>query len=261
MGYVTYATGYKGPGFNNTTSVAGVSSLGVAPETVGAFEIGLKESLFDNRMNLNISLFDQNFKDLQVQTFSPTTTSFITQNSATARAQGLEMQVVGKVTPKLRLSAGVTLLSAKFGDFAGAQCYVGQLGCATNGTFNAAGITLPNAPTQTATVQAEYKTAFTDSVRVTYEANLYYRSEVNFSANGDPGMQLPSATTLGASVSFETNDGKWRASLFCRNCTDERVPTSLSPDAVQANFGNRAYTQQWGYSSFRSLGASVDYRF
>ncbi len=56
--YGSFATGYKAGGYNDT-------SPAYDPETVEAFELGLKGGWFDNKVQGNVSLFHYDYKDKQ----------------------------------------------------------------------------------------------------------------------------------------------------------------------------------------------------
>ena len=96
-------------------------------------------------------------------------------------------------------------------------------------------------------------------------ASYYYRSSVNYTAAHDPMTEVGSYGLVGASVGVQTSDGKIRAALFARNLTDERVPTFIVADIASPLYGDAAlggnYWQQFGETSFRTVGLSLDMRF
>ena len=254
MGYVTYGLGYKGPGFNNN-AVSATGSLVVRPETNTNIEVGAKTSWFGQRLVADISLFSSKFSDYQVQSFDLTTASFITQNAATLNTKGIEANLIGRPVRGLTLSAATTFLDSRFGDFPGAQCYPSQ-GCVT---FNAKGETPPLAPKATATFDANYDFNAWRGLRPFIEANYYHRSDINFTIAPAPGNTYGNTDMFGASVGVHAEN--WRASLFCKNCTDQRVPIAIGQDAGDAFAGVTTYLQHFGLNSFRTLGVELGYEF
>ena len=254
MGYITYGLGYKGPGFNNN-AVSPTGSLVVRPETNNNIEIGAKTSWFAQRLIADISLFSSKFDDYQVQSFDLTTASFITQNAATLNTKGIEATLIGRPITGLTLSAGATFLDSRFGSFPGAACYPTQ-GCVT---FNAKGDTPPLSPKVTATFDANYEFQEWRGLRPFIEANYYHRSDVNFTISPAPGNRYGDTDLLGASIGVHAD--KWRASLFCKNCTDERVPIAIGQDAGDAFSGVTTYLQHFGLNSFRTIGVQLGYEF
>lgn len=264
MTYVTLARGAKGPGFNSAVGgTAGLTQLAVAPETVQSFELGLKSAWLNRRLMFNGSLFNQNYTNLQAQTFNQTLQAFVTQNAGKSRSRGAEAQIQAKPDANWLLGLSAVLLDAKFTSFTGAQCYTGQP--AQNpaaGTCDASGQRLPNAPRLTYTADVQYKHGVGSGMNASYDFNFYHRTGVNFGIGGDPGMAVGSASLLGASASLASASGAWKVSLYCRNCTDKRVPMSISPDALDSAQANVAsYLQQFGYTSFRTVGVTAEYRF
>ncbi len=263
MAYATFARGAKGPGFNaGVGSLAMLPQLAVRPEKVNAIELGIKSVLLSRRLMLNASLFDQRYTDLQAQSFNQALQSFITQNAGKSRSRGVDLTVQARPDEHWTINAAAVLLDAKFTTFTNAQCYTNQPPQNPDGTCNVSGQTLPNSPKQTYSASAEYQHAVGGGMRVAYEVNAYHRSGVNFGIGDDPKMAVGSMTLLGAAVSLSDAASKWRFSLYCRNCTDKRVVMSISPDAQDAAQAHVAsYLQQFGYNSFRTFGATAEYRF
>src|SRR6202012_5350959 len=60
--YGTFAYGYKGPLID--TAVTPLNPI--KPETVTMFEAGIKSSWFDHRLTVNLTAFNEDYKNLQV---------------------------------------------------------------------------------------------------------------------------------------------------------------------------------------------------
>ena len=58
MGYFSYGQGYKGPSFQVTTTQNLARDLPLNPEESGSFEIGLKSTLADGKLQVNLAIFD-----------------------------------------------------------------------------------------------------------------------------------------------------------------------------------------------------------
>lgn len=78
--YAKISTGYVAGGI--------LSATPYNPETLTAYELGLKSQLFNNRLRANIAAFYSDYKDLQTQTFIGGVQRF--QNAAKARIYGFE---------------------------------------------------------------------------------------------------------------------------------------------------------------------------
>jgi iron complex outermembrane receptor protein len=254
MVYGTYGRGYKGPGFNDN-AVTPTASLVVRPETNNNIEIGAKTSWLNRRVVANVSLFRSRFSNYQAQSLDLTTSSFIIQNAASLKTKGIEGTLIVRPVDGLTINSSVTLLDSKFGDFPGAQCYPTQ-GCTT---FNAGGRRAPLSPKFTSTVQAVYEFNTGGDARPFIEANYYHRSPVQYQIAPSPGSRFGNTDILGGSVGVRSD--QWRASIFCKNCTDQRVPVSIGVDAGDSFAGNTSYTQGFGLNSFRTIGVLFGFDF
>ena len=256
MVYGYYATGYKGPGFNDVFA-AGVTAL-VNDETTDSFELGIKSSWLDGALVANISAFHQKFSDYQAQAFNVDRQTFELQNAAELKSQGIEAQLIVRPAQGLTLNANATILDATFASFPGAQCAPGQLDCPT-GRFDASGLRLPGSAKFSSTVQARYDFPLSEALDGFVEANWYHRSPINFELVAQPTTQIDTVDQFGASLGFETDN--IRFSLFCRNCFDQVRPTLVRFWAGDAR--NRLPTgfQTFDVNSVRNIGLSASYRF
>jgi iron complex outermembrane receptor protein len=102
MAYVTYARGYKGPTFDQLNGHL------VNPEIPNDLELGLKATLFDRRLSLNVAVFDEKFHQFQAQAQEPGgATGFETLNAGDLTSRGVEAEFrawpVIRVCPQVRL--------------------------------------------------------------------------------------------------------------------------------------------------------------
>ena len=144
MAYATASRGYKGPGFNALQGATIAANTPVRPEIPTSFEVGLKASLLDRRLTLNLAVYDTRFKDFQGQFNDPTIPplgAFVVGNAGELRTRGAELEFAARPTPELSLSGGVSYTDAEFSDFKRAACWgtpERQPGC-SGGVFDASG--------------------------------------------------------------------------------------------------------------------------
>lgn len=254
MFYGTYGRGYKGPGFNDN-AVSPTASLVVRPETNENIEIGAKTSWLNRKVIFNLSVFQSKFSDYQAQSLDLSTSSFIIQNAAKVRSRGIEGTLIVRPVEGLTINGAVTLLDSKFVDFPGAQCYPTQ-GCTV---FNAGGQRTPLSPKFTGTVQGIYEFPTDGEWRPFIEGNYYHRSAISYQIAPSPGSEVGAVDIIGASIGIRTD--QMRASIFCKNCTDERVPVSIGVDAADSFAGVTSYSQRFGLNSFRTIGLLLSFDF
>ncbi|KQM99264.1 hypothetical protein ASE85_11195 [Sphingobium sp. Leaf26] len=263
MLYGTFGRGYKGPGFSQNVPRLGVSPV-VQPEINNNIEVGLKSSLLDRKLVFNLTAFRSKFKNLQVSSFNPELGSTVVQNAASAKSQGLEMSINARPQRGLTFNVAATLLDSKFQDFPGTECYSGQpdasCNVATGRQFNAGGLRTPASSKLVATAQVQYEWALNTSLNAFVEGNILHRSSQWFTINQAPGTRLGGYETLGASIGLQSLNG-WRASLFCRNCSDKFVPSSLSVDPGEANNGRLGTGFLTNFNSVRQIGVNFGFEF
>ena len=260
MAYAAYSTGYKGPGFNQN-EVFPRQDLTILPETVRNIELGIKTEFFDHRLRLDFAGFIEHFHDLQVQEFNTQAGTFVVGNANGARTRGIEFTGVAKPLRGLTVNFGATFLDAKFTDFPGDQCYIGQATCLANGTFNAAGVVVPNSAKFTSTMEVTYEFPLNAGATGFVESNFLHRSSVNYSTDAAPFLSLGNVNTLGLSAGAKLNNGL-DLTVFCRDCTDQIVPSSLYVDSIDSLLAHvNSVKQGWNYNSVRTIGVTASYKF
>ncbi|WP_298290591.1 TonB-dependent receptor [Novosphingobium sp.] len=257
--------GYKGPGFNDT-SIVGTNGTAfvpaIRPEISNTTEVGIKTAFFDRKLTFNVSVYRTTFDDYQVQSLDTVLQTFVVQNAAKVKTQGVEVGFTARPVTGLSINGGLSFLDAKFLSFPGAQCFSGQTtpGCAASGTFDAAGLRLPVSPKFTSTMQATYDLPVSGDMVPFLQGSWYHRSSVNHILNGAPGGFFRAVDTFGANIGIKLGV-TLQASLFCKNCTNEHVPQSISLDAGEENDGIGSYGQVFGLDSVRSFGMSLSLRY
>lgn len=259
MVYSTYSRGYKGPGFADLIP-ASVTDPVVEPEINRNIEAGLKSTWLDGFLLFNLTAFRSKFRNLQVSAFSAAAGAAFVQNAASATSQGIELLAIVRPLDGLSLTSSATLLDSKFNDFPGAECYTGQTATGCPLGFNAGGLSTPVSPEFVANGQIKYEWDVSSDLEAFVEGTVTHRSSQWFTVNHTPGTRLGAHEVFGISLGVVSDDG-WRASLFCRNCTDERIPTNLSIDPAEAVAGRIGIGQLFGFNSVRQLGVNLGFDF
>jgi iron complex outermembrane receptor protein len=259
MAYVSFARGYKGPGFNVAFTI-GLPT--VQPEYPTDAEVGIKSSFFGNRLIFNASAFDERVKGFQAQTYNVAQQSYEIANAGELKSRGFEATVSALAARDLKLSLGASYVDAYFASFTGDQCYVGQPASScfvqsggTAPTGDSTGNALPNAPRWSGTVALDYRHSISQSLDAVLNLSEYARARVNFSSNADPNTVQSGYALTDASLGVSADDGAWQAAVFCRNCFDKRFVTFIEANPLEA----ASYGQQFGINSFRTIGLTIEY--
>lgn len=112
MIYASYATGFKGGGWTTRLQAPTFVAPRFGPEKAKTAEIGIKSSLLDRRVRLNVAAFNTDYQNIQLtfqQGVSP-----VTANGGDGRIRGVEAELNSQFTDAWSLDASVGYLDAKY---------------------------------------------------------------------------------------------------------------------------------------------------
>ncbi len=179
--YISVSRGYKPGGSQVEGSQVGGQYMPsfFNKETLWNYELGLKATLFDNRMSFNAALFYMDWNNLQVDdtafVVNPVTnmteTATFIRSAEKATSKGFEIEFVALPWDRLTIGGGVGFTDATFGDFAGIARPQGI------GPVDLSGEQIPGAAEWTANFYGEQRfpiMGYEGYIRVEY----FYRDEV-----------------------------------------------------------------------------------
>jgi outer membrane receptor protein involved in Fe transport len=179
MVYARVATGFRpgGPTGLTTDSVAG-APLTYGPDTLTNYEIGYKASYPEQRMTLELSVFDIEWKSVQVLT--QTNGFLVTGNGGNARSDGSEVAWTWRPIAGLSISANAAYTDA-------------HLTADAPGLNAKAGESLPDVPKYTADISTGYDFPLTSELQGHLGASFRYLSSrrVDFISALPPGAERP----------------------------------------------------------------------
>ena len=263
MAYATVAKGYKGPAFTAIPAAAGIPahSLGVLPELSTEYEVGVRSTLWNDRMTIDLTAYQQKFTNYQASIFDQAAFVTYLTNAGSAVTRGVEGSVAVKPMAGLTVSAQADLDDAHFTDYRNVPCSTGFAinfpdSCAgPGGTTNATGEVLPNAPRLAYNFVANYERAVSADYSASITGSWSYRSHVNFEATGDPYTVQPGYGLLGATLGFGPQNARWRISIYGRNLADRRFVTGIQ---AAPRFDGGAFNQTISIDEFRTVGIAID---
>jgi len=256
MVYANVGRGYKGPGLASSGIITpGVDPL-IRPEKVMAYDLGIKTSFLDNRASFNAALFYEDFTDFQTQIYDTSTNppGFRTTNAGGLRTKGIEAQFSIRPATGLSFSAGAIYVDAEYRDLDGLSCpYASTVPTPSNGcrlvggrpVIDASGNRLANAPKFKFNLAANYEAPITDDVDLQLATDYSWRSDEQFSANGDPLTIQPAYGIWNGSVGLSLGDGLWEIQAFVRNLLDKHYATLLAPNSADTSGGYAQYLSRY----------------
>lgn len=273
MVYGTYTRGYKGPSVNDQVFGAGIPSI-VRPEIPHAAEVGLKSTLFDGRLAVNVAGFYNKVDDFQAQFYDATVSQFVFGNAPSLTSKGVSLTIIGRPVRGLTLNIGGLYNEAKYGHGYVVQCALGETlaqGCAP--VRNAAGAVigtgddaggnrLAGSPQWKATGSGEYTTRIVDGIAGFVQADVSYTSRISFSAANSPLNSNASAAIFGGRIGIRTDDDRIGISVFARNLFDTyRAVVRIETPTGTSQGDPQSFSQISGPESRRVIGLSLDTKF
>jgi iron complex outermembrane receptor protein len=287
MAFATFATGYKGQGFDISTGFTPArAARPVSAEHSKAYEIGIKSRLFDNRLQLNLTGFWTDYDDFQAQAGVIDAVTGLVQlglnNVGKLRTKGIELEMSAEPVSGLRIDGSAAYVDAKIRAFPAANCYVGQavtpqvgsapmgVGCfdadgtgpGTTRIQNLAGANLANSPKFKFNLGGVYTFALGGSgMKGSFGLNYQYQTKVNFDLFQNPLTVQPAYGVLNGNIGLDSGeDSTLKVTLFVNNIFDKHYVANIADG--YSTFGNvHVLTQSFTRNSQRHFGVKLKYEY
>ncbi len=220
LAYFSVDKGFKAGGFNIGIITSLAERTQVDPETLISYEVGLKSTLFDRNLRLNLSAFYYDYSDLQVLSVNTQAGSAVPtlglDNAADATIKGVEVEAFATPTDWLDLGLNFGILDAKFKNYLS-----GAIDPVTGQPRDFSGNRMPGAPKFTLSANAQ----------VTVPVDRFetrWRAEYNFTGKkfyNNAEDQLVSSGEgyglLNLRISLVDPDNDWELAFWGKNVTDK----------------------------------------
>ncbi len=224
LAYASYNRGFRSGGFNPSN----LTNPPFRPEVLDAYEVGLKSSLFDRRVRLNVGAFFYNFNDIQLSQFVLGVQTI--RNAARAELYGVDLDAEILVNSQLRLSGSFEYLKGEFKSFPGAAFAV-PLPAGGNGVMigDASGKNMIRAPRFTGNIAADYTLPI--AAHLSADLNVTYSYNGGFFWEPDNFVKQAPYSLVNARASLNFDD-RHKITFWARNITNEYYDSTSSAAAV-----------------------------
>ena len=253
-GYASYSQGFKSGGFDmrGDALAAPMTVDGYDPEDVDTFELGLKGSALDGRLNFSSAVFysDYTGQQVTVQALVPglNTIASVVANAGASTIYGAEFEASAQLSENLRAFTSLGYINAEFDEFLIYDANVG-------GTVNIADTAgFQNTPELTGFVGATWTIpAFGGSIAVT--PTVSYRAKTQMFEFSNAILDQGAYTLVDLNATWTAASGKWSVGVAGRNLTDEEYrvggynfPGATFDDSIVGFYGApRTYTATFTY--------------
>jgi iron complex outermembrane receptor protein len=180
MYYGTISTGFESGGVNDTGGSPNIPST-YAPQKVTAYEVGAKNRLLQGLVQTDLSLFLNDFRNLQINVYTPQVSYF--GSAGKAESKGAEFAARTLPLPDLHVDATASYLDAHYTRYISGNNFAGLSGGEDPVSVNLAGKAIPMSP--------KFKT----TLAVYYDMNL----------GGNYGTLSPYVSWLSSSSYYTTD--------------------------------------------------------
>ncbi|MEH6550012.1 MAG: TonB-dependent receptor [Pseudomonadales bacterium] len=242
MLYASYSTGYKSGGFNPEPNNEEAAVTPFDEETVASFEIGAKTELFDDTLRLNVTLFDSDYDDIQIENHKPSGATIIA-NVAEASIKGIELEYTWLATDHFTLTGSYANYDAEYGSYVNEE---------EGDDFS--GNPIANVPKWTANVSAIYSIPLGDN-SLALRLDYTDRSDIHDDPDPEAYQSLRAAEEMiHARATWSSAADNWQVSLWGKNLANNAEMVNISPQSIMQQ-------RHVVYAAPRTYGVSVTYNW
>jgi iron complex outermembrane receptor protein len=219
MLYGSYSQGYRSSAFNGGATFSTTELTIAEPETVEAYEIGIKSRWWDNRLQFNGALFHNNYKNQQLVNIVGAV-RFL-ENAGSSYIDGAELEFRALLSEDLSINIGLGLLDTEYDELS-------LTNPATSLPVDLSGNQLPSAPSVNMNISLDYIAARGSWGEVSMHFNSQYVSKQWFSAYNDDygyeGIKADGYMQSNARFTWSSANESYDVSLWIKNIEENNEP-------------------------------------
>ncbi len=246
--YASYTEGFK------SGAVSGGARTPITePERSESYEIGVKSSLFENRVRLNLAAFKYTIDDLQQSRSAPDPVKLtfvnIFDNAARARGRGIELEADWLVTDQFKLDGYFSYLDSEFLEFSADNPVI-----TGDRLDDLAGNKTKQSPEFSWNLHGQYDVPLDNDGTLSIGAEVSHKSEQFFTEFNDEVDREDAYTLVNANIKYTAPNGRFTVNAWVRNLTDEFVYTGRFVIGSVVTTGGTLLPP-------RTYGATLGYKF
>ena len=246
--YANVSKGYKSGSFPTLSASSYVQFTPVKQESVLAYEVGSKTTLFDRKLQLNAAAFYYDYTDKQIRGEKPDPVFGNLEALVTipkSHIDGFELSATARPLAGLTIAPAITLVQTRID---GTFTNVNPFGV----TGNFAGEPFPYTPEWSGNLDVNYERPLTSSLSWFVGGNLSYQDSTNGGFGQLPELDVRSYALLDLRAGIANESRNWRVSLYGQNVTNQYY-------WVSADHAADAITRYAGMPA--TYGVRLSYRF
>ncbi|WP_160486671.1 TonB-dependent receptor [Aurantiacibacter rhizosphaerae] len=250
--YATFSHGVKSGGFNGAASNTTSQLEAYEPETLDSYEVGLKSTLLNDSMQLNLSAFYYDYRNKQEPGLAVSFVGNISgiDNVPKSEIIGAEIDMQWSPTYGLNLFLGATYLHTEIKEWdavSNASVWPNVV------TFDASGLPLAQAPQWQLNGGVDYNFEVSNSLLLGFGFDANYKDDTSGNVARGVYADTEAYTVVNARLYLGDIDEAWKVTLWSKNLFDEYY----YPAALYA--GNGPYVRSVGKPRTVGVTASFDF--
>ena len=244
--YGSISQGFKSGGFDGRADKPEEASP-YDPETLTAFETGIKSDWLDQRLRINAALFYNDYEDLQLSSFTADANGGFTQlfsNAGEAHIAGAEFEITALISDSFSLDFNLSVMDSEYDEYVLAD-----------GSDVSSQRELVNTPDLSSRLAAQYQLDLGNSGHMIFNADVSYRDKTYTTVSSSEVLAQKSYHLINANISYLTADDHWRITASAKNIEDKRYITH------GFDLSNSPGYQLGYYGAPRTYSVTVAYQF
>ena len=224
--YVSWNKGYKSGGYDGSTITDPASFTPFLGETLYAWEVGIKSTWLDGRLQWNFAAFTYDYKDMQAEAqreVFPGIFESIRANVGEAEITGLDTDIWWKPVQGLDIKLGLALLDTKITSWNvdGLDSSDPEIVADAQADVAAhVGNRIPDSPEVTFNGLVRYETPVSDTLIGAVMVNFNWTDLVYKNIDNDEYLTQEAYWLVNARISVASVDNNWEAALYAKNIFD-----------------------------------------
>jgi iron complex outermembrane receptor protein len=231
MYYVSVSEAFRSGGYSSAVLFSQEALEPYGPETLTAYEAGLKLSLADGRVRFNAAAFFYDYEDFQATFVRATEASARLQNAGDVEITGMEASLDWLPTDRLTLRAGLSLLDSEIVD---TDVVLTPLDGGPDATIE--GNEIANAPAYSFNGLIRYDMPLGSNYVLGLQTDFNYTDEHYLEPNNRDYLKEDGYFIANARVSLMSQSAPWQVSAWVKNLGDEEYRTAAQDLALSLGF-------------------------
>ena len=214
LAYFTYSEGFKGGGFQSGQRVPILR-----PELIDNYELGLKGTYLEGRLQLNVAGFYYEVDDMQLDRTLPLPGGgfqSIFENAGKAEGKGVEIEASLLATDSFRLDGNIAFLNAEFVDYSSVNPINQTL-------IDLKGNKLRQAPEISGFLRGEYVQELQGGGSLTWGAQVSHKDDQFYTEFNDAIASQDAYSLVDLNVLYTSPNERMTVNVWGNNVTDEFV--------------------------------------